>query len=113
MIVLRKSLVEGKMIPKYYGKAYWKFDEHICIYYIIPFNFIAKFIHWFFWKMKSPETKLNEYQKGHRDGYLEGCNHAKDFYETIGYEKGIVIGFQSGIDFAINKSKEIINKEKN
>jgi hypothetical protein len=74
---------EAEVIPRGYGLAYWDFARAEGIFYLIPFNLIVRFAHWFYWAIARDfypnkfERLLRQewhrgYRAGHQDGFKEG-----------------------------------------
>ena len=58
MIVKRKEIIEGSIIPRFYGVAYVEWSRRVFVCYPVPLNLI---VHWarelWFWLISGRQTK--------------------------------------------------------
>ena len=83
----RKKVNEGRLIPKWYGYAYYSFDMDCMYFYPIPFNYIIGISRWLRYVIKY--SLINKIT--HRDTTF----HKGSYYR--GYFKGIKVGKSCGI----------------
>jgi len=83
-----KRIKAGRIIPYWYGYAYYDFNRDTGVYMPIPFNVLRALWAWVKMKVKydipHKLSKQNDaYEQGRRDGYREGV---EDGYRT-GFEE--------------------------
>jgi len=62
--------MQGRMLPKYYGKAYYEPCSDHLVVYPIPFNFIVGSLRSLWFSLKKGKT--DEIEKAYNKGYGKG-----------------------------------------
>ncbi len=84
MILTKKEVYGGRMMPRGYGLAYQEFDRMVYIVYPIPLNLIIRLAHGIYWRLAQGIAPLyfesqvsKQSSANYKDAYNQGYNAGK------------------------------------
>lgn len=89
MIRIRRTVVEGEMIPRFYGAAWFDHSRCVSVCFPLPLNWVAWAAREALYRLKqTPKTRYDKaYARGRRDAYLASRERVEEARRE-GYAKG-------------------------